>query len=146
MNLLVHGAERRPIADGITASRHHHVESGMVAHKKAARRRLSIKCGELDQGAASARPLRDRRYAMKPMPAKPRIIMLHVAGSGTAATAISATETSIPPRKLPIPTELMMYVTSALNRLPTAAAPVKALSGAAARITPVSASSTPLMK
>ena len=27
-----------------------------------------------------------RRYAMKPMPAKPRIIMAHVEGSGTAAT------------------------------------------------------------
>jgi hypothetical protein len=27
-----------------------------------------------------------RRYAMKPMPANPRIIMAHVEGSGTAAT------------------------------------------------------------
>ena len=46
---------------------------------------LNSKLMTVDQAAIDA-ALFFRRYAVKPMPAKPRIIIAHVEGSGTALT------------------------------------------------------------
>src|SRR3982074_2765605 len=53
-------------------------------NKKTARRRSLY--SRFDFGQAATAALERRRYVMKPMPAKPRIIMPQVEGSGTAAT------------------------------------------------------------
>jgi hypothetical protein len=45
---------------------------------------LSVARCNADQAKRSAGPFRFRRYAMKPTPKKPRIIMAQVEGSGTA--------------------------------------------------------------
>jgi hypothetical protein len=56
----------------------------MQARKeKAARRRLQSNLMIVDQAAINA-ALFFRRYAMNPTPAKPRISIAHVEGSGTA--------------------------------------------------------------
>ena len=47
----------------------------------------------MDQAAIGA-DFDFRRYATKPTPAKPRIIMAQVAGSGTAATDVSRVRTA----------------------------------------------------
>src|SRR3984957_4655848 len=46
----------------------------------------------VDQARRSAGPLLLRRYAMKPRPTKPKIIMAQVEGSGTAATTGASIE------------------------------------------------------
>lgn len=48
---------------------------------------------------ASALPICLRRYAMKPRPQKPSIIMAHVEGSGTAATFLEPAEVLTPWKK-----------------------------------------------
>ncbi len=53
-------------------------------NEKAARRRLFNSNPMIVDQAASNAGFAFRRYAMKPMPAKPRIIIAHVEGSGTA--------------------------------------------------------------
>jgi hypothetical protein len=58
----------------------------ITTQRKAARRRLSISNLMIVDQAAINTGFDFRRYAMKPMPAKPRIIIAHVEGSGTADT------------------------------------------------------------
>jgi hypothetical protein len=57
--------------------------------EKAARRRLSNSNLTITNQVTSNAVFDFRRYAMKPMPAKPRIIIAHVEGSGTADTAVN---------------------------------------------------------
>jgi hypothetical protein len=57
-------------------------------------RSLCILIGQGDQATLSAGPFCSRRYAMKPSPQKPRIIIAHVEGSGTAG-AITAVATPL---------------------------------------------------
>ena len=65
-------------------------------NKKTARRRVSVFviCA-VDQARRSADPFCFRRYAMKPTPMKPKIIMAQVDGSGTAAM-IGAAAVKVP--------------------------------------------------
>ena len=57
----------------------------MPAKTKAARRRLNSNPMIVDHAAINA-GFDFRRQAMKPMPAKPKIIIAHVEGSGTAVS------------------------------------------------------------
>jgi hypothetical protein len=64
--------------------------------EKAARRRLPNSNLMIADQAAINAGFDFRRYAMKPMPAKPRIIIAHVEGSGTAGATSGAIRPSIP--------------------------------------------------
>src|SRR5258708_36041655 len=65
----------------------------LLQKEKAARRRLLNSNPMILDQAASNAALFFRRYAMTPTPAKPRIIIAHVLGSGTAVIlAISGVE------------------------------------------------------
>lgn len=68
-----------------------------LPNKKTARRRSRCSICAFDQATASdIVPLRERRYVMKPTPAKPRIIMAQVEDSGTAETAVVTVRESTP--------------------------------------------------
>ena len=80
------------IADLVAAGRHvskvptSDMRTSAANQKKAApKAALKFKPDDLDQAAINA-SFDFWRYAMKPTPAKPRIIMAQVEGSGTAAT------------------------------------------------------------
>ena len=61
-----------------------------VAAKRKSRPKAALNSNLMieDQAAINA-GFDFRRYAMTPMPAKPRIIIAHVEGSGTAAVSVS---------------------------------------------------------
>jgi hypothetical protein len=60
-----------------------------------------------DQATLSADPFCLRRYAMKPTPAKPRIIIAHVEGSGTAVVidevSVASPLTAVSKKVVPLP-------------------------------------------
>src|SRR6478735_830595 len=72
--------------------------------------------------AASARPsLRDRRYAMKLTPAKPRIIMAQVEGSGTAPGTLIVKASR--PQNSPLTLLIVRLVNSLVSVKPKYCAP-----------------------
>ena len=87
--LFVCGLSLNPFCTGYRTTGQRH-----PSNKKAARK----------GGLCLARCVRDQakrtvvllRYDMKPTPRKPRIIIAHVDGSGTAATSISTSDTTPP--------------------------------------------------
>ena len=76
-----HSGLKSDIARGPKSAKH----GSCRAKKKPPEGGFSIQILMMDQAAINA-GFDFRRYAMKPMPAKPRIIIAHVEGSGTAAT------------------------------------------------------------
>ena len=82
---------RQPIAGAKTKSQRRGVGAQNPLpgrrKRKAARRRLFNACLLIDDQAAIKPGFDCRRYAMKPRPAKPRSIIAHVEGSGTAAVS-----------------------------------------------------------
>jgi hypothetical protein len=64
----------------------------LVLKQKDRPKAVSVFSMRIDQAAMSAIVLlRGRRYAMKPTPAKPKIIIAQVEGSGTAETFVVPT-------------------------------------------------------
>jgi len=74
---------------GIPASENLH-SSGSASPQTRAKRLLNSNSMIADQAAINAR-FDLRRYVMKPTPAKPKISMAQVEGSGTSATVLMVT-------------------------------------------------------
>jgi hypothetical protein len=77
----------RPVTEQARHSRHRVLTTAYIDTRKSCPKGALCSCSRLDdQAAANARSLslRERRLAIKPTPAKPRIIIAQVGGSGTA--------------------------------------------------------------
>src|SRR5580704_18147100 len=79
-----------PTKSAMSVSRQERQSLNRAAKMKAARRRLLRRIHKADQAKRTVVFL---RYAMKPMPAKPKIIMAQVEVSGTAPATKPVTET-----------------------------------------------------